>query len=302
LPGQITVYQYPACSTCKKALRWLNDRSVPHAAVNIVTSPPTQERLEQLWRASGQPLAAFFNTSGESYRAGGFKDRLAKMSDDEKLAALAADGKLIKRPLLVDERRAGKGVVPVVLVGFREPAYEAAFGLMLLLGRERAVWGGNGLWRAGRCPCTPVGRCPCTPVGRGPCTPVGALPHVVRRGRCPLHPRRGAAPAAPVGALPHVVRRGRCPLHPQRGAAPAPRPREKGLGAPSLLAISHPGFVHHARRFARPHAPWGPRVHVGVQLRARPSLHTRAPRTTPWEHRAASGPSAAHSCTTEDHV
>jgi DNA replication ATP-dependent helicase Dna2 len=68
--------------------------------------------------------------------------------------------------------------------------------------------------------------------------------------------RAGRCPCTRVGAPPHVVRRGLCPQHPRRGAAPAPRPREKGLAAPSLLAISHPGFVHHARRFARPHAPW----------------------------------------------
>jgi NAD(P)-dependent dehydrogenase (short-subunit alcohol dehydrogenase family) len=116
---------------------------------------------------------------------------------------------------------------------------------------------------------------------------------VCRCGRGARGGERGSAPAP---------RRGLRPLHPQRGAAPAPRPREKGLGAPSLLAISHPAFVHFARRTARPHAPWGPRVHTFVQLRARPSLHNRGLVTTPWEHEAASGPSAAPSCTKDDHA
>jgi uncharacterized protein len=91
--------------------------------------------------------------------------------------------------------------------------------------------------------------------GSAPAPPAGALPPAPPAGRCPC---------TRVGALPHLVRQGLCPLHPQRGSAPAPRPREKGLAAPSLLAISHPGFVHHARRFVGPHAPWGPHVHVGV--------------------------------------
>jgi hypothetical protein len=108
---------------------------------------------------------------------------------------------------------------------------------------------------------TKLGDCVGGPLAWGPCTPLGALPHVERRGRCPLHPQRGCTP---LGAPPRLERRGRCPLHPQRGAAPAPRPREKGLGAPSLLAISHPAFVHCTRRCVWPHAPWGPRVHVGV--------------------------------------
>jgi hypothetical protein len=85
---------------------------------------------------------------------------------------------------------------------------------------------------------------------------------------------------------------GRCPCTPAK---------RKGLAAPSLLAISHPDFVHRTRRFVWPHAPWGPRVHAHVQLRARPSLHNRALLTTPWEHGATSGPSAAHACTNDSH-
>lgn len=108
----ITVYQYPGCSTCRKALKWLDAQGIEHRAVHIVEKPPSAAKLKKLVKTSGLPLKRFFNTAGQSYRQGGFKDRLPSMTDDEKIAALAADGKLIKRPL-VDAGDA-------VLVGFRE--------------------------------------------------------------------------------------------------------------------------------------------------------------------------------------
>lgn len=113
----IKVYQYPACSTCKKALKWLAAQSIPHQPVHIVETPPSKAVLKRAL-ASGVPLKGLFNTSGESYRNGGFKDSLPGMSEAEALAALTADGKLIKRPLLVSD--------DVVLVGFKEDAWEAA--------------------------------------------------------------------------------------------------------------------------------------------------------------------------------
>ena len=115
---EITVYQYPKCSTCRNALKWLGAHGVAHRAIDLVASPPSREVLRDLLRRSGLPLARLFNTSGESYRAGNFKDKLPKLTEDEALAALAADGKLIKRPL-VD---AGA----TVLVGFDPDAYQAA--------------------------------------------------------------------------------------------------------------------------------------------------------------------------------
>lgn len=113
-----TVFHYPNCSTCKKALKWLDAQGIAHERVHIVDAPPTADALKAAWQKSGLPLKRFFNTSGQSYRGGGFKDRLPTMSDDEQLAALAADGKLIKRPLLVSD--------DVVLVGFKEDAWTAA--------------------------------------------------------------------------------------------------------------------------------------------------------------------------------
>jgi arsenate reductase len=113
----ITVFQYPACSTCKKALKWLDANDVAHKRVHIAESPPSKALLKRAID-SGIPLKALFNTSGESYRAGGFKDKLAEMSQAEALAALSADGKLVKRPFLVGD--------DVVLVGFKEDAWKAA--------------------------------------------------------------------------------------------------------------------------------------------------------------------------------
>lgn len=113
-----TVYQYPKCSTCRKALKWLDAKKVAHATHDLVADPLPATTLRDLWKRSGLPLARFFNTSGESYRKGNFKERLTKMSDAEALAALAADGKLVKRPI-VD---AGAHV----LVGFDDAAYAKA--------------------------------------------------------------------------------------------------------------------------------------------------------------------------------
>ena len=117
--AKITVWQYPKCSTCRNALKWLAAKGVAFQSIDLVAAPPSASKLRDLWKRSGLPLAKFFNTSGESYRAGGFKEKLKTMSDAEALAALAADGKLIKRPL-VD---AGK----TVLVGFDEEAYRTQF-------------------------------------------------------------------------------------------------------------------------------------------------------------------------------
>ena len=118
-----TIYHYPNCSTCKKALKWLAARDIAVEQVDIVKSPPTAGQLREMWQSSGLPLKKFFNTAGQSYRNGGFKDRLPQMSEDEQLAALAADGKLIKRPLL----RRAQGGSQDVLVGFKEAAYDELF-------------------------------------------------------------------------------------------------------------------------------------------------------------------------------
>jgi arsenate reductase (glutaredoxin) len=112
----VTIWSYAACGTCKSAIKWLREQGIDADVRAIVAAPPDVGTLRGLWERSGIPLDKLFNISGNSYREGGFKDRLATMSDDQKLAALAADGMLIKRPL-VD---AGA----VVLVGFKPEEWE----------------------------------------------------------------------------------------------------------------------------------------------------------------------------------
>lgn len=116
----VKVYQYPKCSTCRKALKWLDEHGVEVESIDITEKPPSKAALKRYWKASGLPLKKLFNTSGQSYRKGGFKDRLPTMSEGDQLAALAADGKLIKRPIVVDG--------DTVLVGFSADRYAEAFG------------------------------------------------------------------------------------------------------------------------------------------------------------------------------
>ena len=112
------VYHYPNCSTCKKALAWLRANAIEFEAIDIVKQPPPARALQQAAKLSGVPTRKLFNVAGESYRAGNYKAKLATMTDAQAYAALAADGKLIKRPLAI-----GDGVA---LVGFDEAAWRAA--------------------------------------------------------------------------------------------------------------------------------------------------------------------------------
>ena len=114
------IYQYPNCSTCRKAVKWLSEEGHDFTSVHIVDDAPDAATLKDLWERSGLDLKRFFNTSGQSYRKGGFKERLPAMSQDEKFEALAADGKLIKRPIL-DSAEA-------VLVGFKLAQWEEKVG------------------------------------------------------------------------------------------------------------------------------------------------------------------------------
>lgn len=116
----LTIYEYSGCSTCKKALKWLDAHGLAYTKVPIVEQPPSAKQLQAVLRTAELPLKKLFNTSGQSYREGGWSARLGEVTEAEALAALAADGKLIKRPLLV-----GKGLA---LVGFDEAAYEDALG------------------------------------------------------------------------------------------------------------------------------------------------------------------------------
>ncbi len=115
------VYQYPNCSTCRKALKFLRDSGIEFDAKDIVTNPPSKAALKKARKLADAPLQKLFNTSGQSYRNGGFKDKLKTMTEDQALAALASDGRLIKRPLLI-----GDGFT---LIGFREDDWRRTLGL-----------------------------------------------------------------------------------------------------------------------------------------------------------------------------
>ncbi|MEZ4445994.1 MAG: arsenate reductase family protein [Polyangiaceae bacterium] len=116
----IVVFHYPGCSTCRRAIKWLDEQGVDYRARHIVDEPPTKAELKRIRKLADLPLRKLFNTSGQSYKNGGFKDRLASMSDEEAYAALTADGMLIKRPLLLAEDGA--------LVGFHAETWAAHFG------------------------------------------------------------------------------------------------------------------------------------------------------------------------------
>jgi arsenate reductase len=113
------VFQYPKCSTCRKALAYLKEQGVDYSSLDIVEKPPSRAQLAAALKQSGLPVKRFFNTSGQSYRDGKFGERLATMTEREALDALAADGKLIKRPLLLGG--------DFVLVGFDRAAYAERF-------------------------------------------------------------------------------------------------------------------------------------------------------------------------------
>ena len=111
--------EYPKCSTCKKAKKWLDDHGVEYVDRHIVEDNPTAAELSEWHVKSGLPVRRFFNTSGMKYRELGIKAKLdAGMSDEDCFELLATDGMLVKRPLVV-----GDGFV---LVGFKEAEWEAA--------------------------------------------------------------------------------------------------------------------------------------------------------------------------------
>ncbi|WP_251440691.1 arsenate reductase family protein [Veillonella intestinalis] len=110
--------EYPTCTTCKRAKKYLESHNIEFTARNIKEENPTVEELG-LWQPkSGKEVKAFFNTSGQVYRSENIKDRLPAMNEDEKLALLATNGMLVKRPILVLE--------DTVLVGFKEAEWDEA--------------------------------------------------------------------------------------------------------------------------------------------------------------------------------
>ena len=108
---------YPRCSTCKKAVKWLEDNGIEYTYRDIKEDNPTEKELREWHATSGLPLKRFFNTIGMLYWDMQLKDKLPSMSEDEMFKLLASDGLLVKRPIAVAD---GK-----VLVGFKEAEWEA---------------------------------------------------------------------------------------------------------------------------------------------------------------------------------
>ena len=109
--------EYPPCSTCQKARKWLDAHGVAYTARHIKEDNPSYEELKAWYEASQLPLKKFFNTSGLVYKNLGLKDKLPAMTEEEQLRLLASDGMLVKRPLVIT----GSGTV---LTGFREKEWE----------------------------------------------------------------------------------------------------------------------------------------------------------------------------------
>ena len=105
--------EYPPCSTCKKAKKWLEEQDIAYTDRHIKEQNPSYEELKTWLETSGLPVKKFFNTSGMQYRALELKDKLPHMSMEEQLQLLATDGMLVKRPIIVTDD--GK-----VLTGFKE--------------------------------------------------------------------------------------------------------------------------------------------------------------------------------------
>lgn len=103
---------YPKCSTCKNAEKWLQNNNIEYERRNIKEEIPSEKELEKWISMSKKEIKSFFNTSGLKYKELNLKEKLGEMSDKEKIALLASDGMLIKRPVLISSKH--------ILIGFKE--------------------------------------------------------------------------------------------------------------------------------------------------------------------------------------
>ena len=108
----LKAYCYSRCTTCKKALKWLDDNGIEYELIDIKEDYPDEAALRDYYLRSGLPLKRFWNTSGIPYREMELSKKLPDMSEDEQLALLATNGMLVKRPLLAGDS--------FVLTGFKE--------------------------------------------------------------------------------------------------------------------------------------------------------------------------------------
>ena len=117
---KIIFIEYPKCSTCQKAKKWLDENNIEYVDRNIVTETPTKDELKKWIPKSGLDVRKFFNTSGMKYRELNIKEKIKDMSEDEIYELLASDGMLIKRPLFISDT--------LILKGFKEKEWEQIKG------------------------------------------------------------------------------------------------------------------------------------------------------------------------------
>ena len=108
--------EYPKCSTCKKAKKWLEENNIEFEDRNIVEETPTVKELTEWIKKSKEDIKKWFNTSGLKYKELNLKEKLLTMNEEEKITLLASDGMLIKRPIVISD----KGI----LVGFKEEKWK----------------------------------------------------------------------------------------------------------------------------------------------------------------------------------
>ena len=112
---KVLFIEYPKCSTCRKAKKWLEENGVDFTDRHIVEQKPTKEELKEVIEKSGLPIRKLFNTSGNVYKTLNLKSKLDTLSEDEMLELLSSNGMLVKRPLLIGDNFA--------VVGFKEDSY-----------------------------------------------------------------------------------------------------------------------------------------------------------------------------------
>ena len=108
--------QYPKCSTCRKAQKWLDEHNIEYESRHIIEDNPQADEIKEWYTQSDLPLKRFFNTSGMKYRELKLKDKLPDMSEEEQFELLATDGMLVKRPIIVGD--------DFVLTGFKVKEWE----------------------------------------------------------------------------------------------------------------------------------------------------------------------------------
>ena len=115
------IYEYDKCSTCRKALKYLEGKKVPFEKVDITEKPPTKSELAQMVKHLGGNFRKLFNTSGQVYREMKLGEKMASIDEKEAIRLLSSNGRLVKRPFVMVEGGGG-------LVGFREEEWKSVFG------------------------------------------------------------------------------------------------------------------------------------------------------------------------------